>query len=156
MIKCFRNLFSVPNTILLIPFALLSVVDSPLMFYLVTAGNVGKMMNYCSDKIDFKFQLGAAVPMLMLLLLYSSSFDVPRRFMADVEFRWSLISCLSRLFLTGRFFPRLPKEATDAFIRIRAAVQDFLMFTLISENDHCFSRQEHISFESEFRRKDML
>lgn len=114
------------------------------MFYLVTAANVGKMMNYCSDKIDMKFQLGAAVSLLMLLLLYSSSFDVPRRSMSDVEFRWSLISCLSRLFLTGRFFPR-PKEATGAFIRIRAAVQDFLMFTLISENDHCFSRQEHIS-----------
>lgn len=55
------------------------------MFYLVTAANVGKMMNYCSDKIDIKFQLGGAVSVLMLLLLYSSSFDVPRRFMSDVE-----------------------------------------------------------------------
>jgi len=109
------------------------------VFYLVTA-NVGKMMTYRSDKIDLKFQLGAAVS--MFLLLYSSSFDVPRRFTSDAELRRNLISCLSHLFLTERFFPR-PKEATSAFTDTRGSTRFPDVYIDIRKRSLLFAARTH-------------
>lgn len=44
--------------------------------------------------------------LLILLLLYSLGSDVLWRSTTDVKLRWRASSCLLRLFLTERFFPR--------------------------------------------------
>lgn len=100
----------------------------------------------CSAKIDLDFQprFGATIS-AYTFVLYSLRFDaLQRTWSLGGELPLSILFSLAFIFNGEIPSPTTYRKRLTVLLRIHAAVQDFLMFTLISENDRSSSQQEQI------------